>query len=72
MPNSNHYRQDAYVLCPYYCKEAPVEIKCLGICGSHTVNIFESRKAKVDFKEDFCCGNYKACPLSISLYMDEK
>jgi len=69
---STKYKEDPYVLCPYYRKEAPIEIKCVGICGTHTLNIFESGKAKRDFKEDFCQALYKNCPLYIALEEDEK
>lgn len=72
MPSSKHYKQDSYVVCPYYCKEAPVEIKCVGICGTHTLSIFANSKKKDDHKADFCCGNYHACPIAINLYEDGK
>jgi len=68
----DHYKEDPFVLCPYYRKEAPIEIKCVGLCGSHTINIFESGAAKRDFKEDFCCAFYHNCPLYIGLVEDGK
>lgn len=72
MPGSHHYKEDPYVMCPYYCKDAPIEIKCKGLCGSHTLNVFENGKAKRLYKEDFCCGNYQGCPLYIGLIEDGK
>ena len=67
-----HYIEDAFVLCPYYRKEEPIEIKCMGLCGEHTVNVFKSSNDKNDFKEDFCCGLYQNCPLYRGLIEDEK
>jgi hypothetical protein len=49
------YKEDSYVICPYYRKETPIEIKCGGGVGSHTINVFKSRRAKEAYKEDFCC-----------------
>ena len=72
MPGKTKYRQDSYVRCPYYCKESPIDIKCVGICGSHTINEFSSGREKIAWKEDFCIGNYQGCPLCISLIEDEK
>lgn len=69
---STKFKEDAYVLCPYYRKEAAIEIKCSGICGTHTMQIFESGKAKREFKEDFCMSLYQNCPCYISLEMDGK
>jgi len=70
MPGVTKYIRDGYVACPYYRKETAIEIKCKGICGSHTVNVFESGASKRDFKEDFCNGFYWNCPLCISLNID--
>lgn len=66
------FKQDSYVNCPYYCKEAATEIKCVGICGSHTIQSFDSGKAKQEFKYDFCIGYYWNCPCYIALYQDDK
>lgn len=70
--SSTKYRQDPYVTCPYYTKESSIEVKCFGICGDHTVNSFENKKAKQEFKDDFCCGYYWNCPLYIALETDGK
>jgi hypothetical protein len=71
MPGTR-FKQDSYVNCPYYCKETPVEVKCVGICGDHTLHHFKSGAAKNDFKADFCCGYYWNCPCYIALDMDGK
>lgn len=70
--SSTHYKEDAYVKCPYYKKESSIEVKCEGICGTHTINFFESGKAKQDYKEDFCMELYWNCPLYRALDLDEK
>lgn len=67
-----HYIEDVFVLCPYYTKEEPITIKCVGLCGSHTANIFENSQEKNEFKEDFCCGLYQNCPLYRGLIEDGK
>lgn len=69
---ASKYKQDDYVKCPYYCKESPVDVKCIGICGTHTIQCFESGKAKESYKEDFCIGYYWNCPCYIALITDEK
>ena len=61
--NSKTYREDNYVICPFYKKESSTEIKCTGIVGVHTTTDFNSKKAKEYHKEDFCCGNYNGCPI---------
>ena len=58
---TSSYKEDEYVLCPFYCKESPIEVKCLGIYGTHTITVFRSKREKNDHKYDFCCGNYAAC-----------
>lgn len=70
--SSTQYREDSYVKCPYYRKESPIEIKCVGICGDHTTNTFENKKAKQGYKEDFCRGYFWNCPLYIALDTDGK
>lgn len=61
--SGTQYKEDEYVRCPFYCKESPTDIKCMGLCGDHTISTFPSRRAKEDFKYDFCCSIYTACPL---------
>ena len=72
MPNKHNYIHDAYVSCKYYTKENSTEIKCKGICGSHTVNVFKTKAEKEEFKSDFCKGLNTSCPLYISLEIDTK
>lgn len=72
MPGKTKYKQDAYVRCPYYRKETAIEVKCEGLCGMNTINVYESGKAKQEYKEDFCCGFYWNCPLYIGLETDGK
>ena len=69
---STQFHEDAYVKCPYYRKESTIDIKCAGICGSHTMQCFNSKKQKDIFKEDFCLGFYWNCPCYISLITDGK
>lgn len=70
--SGTQYREDPYVECPYYRKESPVEIKCVGICGEHTTNTFSNKKSKQLHKDDFCCGFYFNCSLYIALETDGK
>lgn len=69
---STKYKEDAYVKCPYYRKESAIEIKCVGICGIHTMQCFESGKAKQLYKDDFCIGFYWNCPCYQALVEDDK
>lgn len=71
MPGTR-FKQDSYVRCPYYCKETQIEVKCMGMCGEHTVHTFKSIAEKQDFKEDFCTGCYYNCPCYIALETDGK
>lgn len=71
MSKGKHYREDEYVLCPYYRKESNFEVKCDGLCGSHTVNVFQTVAEKDYFKDDFCCGYYWNCPLNRALSEDQ-
>jgi hypothetical protein len=66
------YKEDEYVLCPYYRKESQIEIKCAGICGKSTANVYQSEKDKTDYKENFCSGFYWNCPLYRALDQDGK
>jgi len=66
------YKEDSYVSCPYYRKESDIEVKCEGIVGTHTVSVFRSKKDKEEHKYDFCCGCFKACPISIELEMKDE
>ena len=70
MPNVNTYQRDQFVSCKYYRKESSIAIKCLGICGSHTTNVFNTKAEKMEFKSDFCKGCYWNCPLYIALDID--
>ncbi len=57
------YREDKYVRCPCYHKESATAIKCDSCCGgSCDMTVFRSEHAKDEYKEDFCAGNYLACP----------
>ena len=48
------YREDAYVKCPYYCKERALDIRCKGMIGLHTTHDFASKADKEAYKRDFC------------------
>ena len=67
MSTRQKFMEDSYVNCPYYRKEAPVEIRCEGMCGVTTTHYFTSGAHKEDFKEDFCSGYYWNCPCYIAL-----
>lgn len=69
---ASRFKDDPYVVCPHYRKEATIEIRCTGMCGSHTTHIFETEKAKKEFKEDFCTGYFWNCPCYIALVTDER
>lgn len=69
---STKYKEDEYVKCPYYCKETSIDIKCKGICGTHSVQNFSSGSEKQDFKEDFCIGFYWNCSQFRALIEDGK
>ena len=60
MPGSQ-FREDDYVRCPFYTKETPIEVRCVGYYGEHDTRSFRSKAEKEDHKEDFCCGNFYAC-----------
>lgn len=68
------FKADEYVRCPYYCKESSIDIRCAGIIGIHTTSDFPSRKAKEEYKAEYCCtyGFYQGCPIYISLAEDGK
>ena len=70
MPGVNTYVADSFVPCKYYRKESSIAIKCLGICGTHTCNVFQTKADKVEYKADFCKGFYWNCPLYIALEQD--
>lgn len=71
MPGITKYRHDDYVQCRYYRKESTIEIKCKGLCGSHTINVFENGEEKKGYKDDFCNGYYWNCPLFRGLSLDD-
>ncbi len=71
MPGISKYTRDPSVVCPYYRKETAIEIKCKGLCGSHSINVYSSGDQKKDFKDDFCKGLYWNCPLYIALEADD-
>lgn len=72
MPGITKYKHDEYVECRYYRKESTIDIKCKGLCGTHTVNTFSDGEAKKEYKYDFCNGNYWNCPLFIALSIDDE
>lgn len=58
----SQFREDPFVLCPYYRKETPVEVRCVGYVGTHSTQVFRSKVEKEEWKYDFCCGNWQGCP----------
>ena len=70
MPNVNTF-QSRNVKCKYYCKESPIAIKCKGLCGTHTCNIFKTKADKTEYIEEFCNGFAWNCPLYIALEIDD-
>ena len=65
-----NYQEDRYVRCPFYKRENRLEIKCEGLCGRYTNNIFAGKRKKDAFKEEFCTGYYWNCPLYRALEED--
>ena len=59
----DHYREDWRMKCPYYCKEGDIEIRCLGIIGTHVTHTFSTKADKNEHKYDFCNGTYMGCPV---------
>lgn len=70
MPGITKYHRSEYVECKYYRKESTIEIKCKGLCGCHSVQVFQSGKEKKDYMDDFCKGLYWNCPMYIALDID--
>lgn len=66
---SSRFKEDAYVVCPFYTKEASLEIRCEGLCGedTHTTTSFTRIRDKLAWKEARCCGNYRLCLLFCAL-----
>lgn len=64
---TSKYIEGEYTLCPYYRKHSSIEIKCEGICGTHSVQVFGSKKEKDDWMYDFCDGNWEGCPYAEAL-----
>ena len=65
------YKEDEYVICPFYKKEDPTEIKCAGIVGKATTNSFGCKKEKDEHKADFCNALYRSCPVYIAIEKEE-
>lgn len=63
MPHTKHYKEDEYVLCPFYKNEGAIEIRCEGIVSLITSSIFASSAAKDEHKKEFCIGLYRSCPI---------
>lgn len=58
------YREDSYVVCPFYRSENSMEIRCSGIVGDFTTSTFQTKSEKERFKTDFCCSKcYLGCPV---------
>lgn len=67
------YREDTYVLCPYYRGDIGINIRCVGIIGVCTTSSFPTKRDLTDFKDDFCrCKSYQACPIYQTLDEDKK
>ena len=65
--SGKRFKEDWRVRCPFYRKESPTEIRCAGLCGTHTTNTFRNRLEKEEHKYDFCNGIYTSCPLYIAI-----
>lgn len=59
-----------YPKCPFYHSERPTHILCEKLLpsGMSSINSFRSKNAKNRYKKDFCCDNFKMCPLCRALY----
>lgn len=60
---SSRFREDAYVACPYYRKEADHEIRCDGNMPRviYTTQEWDVAADKEAFKKEYCCTNYERC-----------
>lgn len=63
MPNCRTYKEDEHAVCCFYKKESKTAIRCDGLIGTHTTNIFFSNARKEDYKASRCCGSYYDCRL---------
>lgn len=59
--SDTRFKEDEFVRCPYYCKESSTDIRCAGLLGMHTTHDFFNKKAKEEYKKDFCCSLYMSC-----------
>ena len=63
-------KEDVYVMCPFYHKDSPIEIRCDPLAGMLTTLMFHNKREKEEHMEDFCNGSYMACPLYQALEID--
>ena len=63
MAHDRRYKEDEYVVCPFYKREGDLEIKCEGIVSDVLTNRFKNAKQKENHKEQCCMNNYGACSI---------
>jgi len=61
--HTKNYKEDEYVLCPFYKNESALEIRCEGIVSLINASIFATKAAKDEHKEEHCIGLYRTCPI---------
>lgn len=58
-----HYIDKA-VLCDCYLHEGPSMIYCFGIKDGTVIHLaFDNRASAKNYKQEFCKGKYKECPM---------
>lgn len=69
MTSMTSYKVDDYVNCPFYAREDGLSIKCTGVCmeATHSIQVFQNKTAKENYKSDFCCSLYTGCPVYIAI-----
>lgn len=64
--SDDYFFEDWRTVCPFYRKEGPIEIRCAGLIGTHTTEMFANGAAKKYHKDNFCNSIYNGCPIFIS------
>lgn len=61
---STKYREDPFVTCPYYRKEAAQQIRCVGVIPVtvHCTHEWDDASGKDSFKAGHCMTAFESCP----------
>lgn len=58
-----------YALCPFYRSEDGYRLVCEGVVDDSSVHVvFPSSTKKREYRDKYCCSDYKACRVSHVLY----